>query len=785
MPRNRSTSPRRTAGTPEKPVEHYTHPTAEAVHVPDAGVHPHIKSEKLTYDDGHYEHAPSLAPSQNPKDRDPDAPVYDSSQPPSMEWDTNPAREKAEALIQQIRDAATLDEAKAAAEKLKAMSGPFLNWAGKAERPDIDVPTLPLFVHERHSTQAIIETLKGKRRNPQLSMLDMFGDPQRGAGEQSAHAYEHGGGWQNRLILGDNLQVMNWLLKGEGMGGKVQMVYLDPPYGIKFSSNFQPFVRNREVTHNDDDDLTREPETVQAYRDTWTLGVHTYLTYLRDRLTVARDFLADSGSVFVQIGDENVHRVIALMDEVFGSRNQCAQITFKKTGGQSSNGLPCVSDYIVWYAKDREKMKYRPLFTGKVPGEEGATNYTWIEEEDGKRRSLTSSERAMWSLPANSKVFQPYPMFSQGESVHDKPFIWRGEKYIPSSGSHWKTTSGGLAVLASKNRIIALGKTLRYVNYLSDYPVTPINNIWTDTQISGFNDAKLYVVQTLPKVVQRCVLMTTDPGDLVLDPTCGSGTTAYVAEQWGRRWITIDVSRVPLALTRQRLLSANYDWYKLKDESQGPAGGFEYRRRQNSKGEEVGGIVPHITLGSIANDEPPEEEVLVDRPEVDKQTLRVTGPYRFEASIPKAGRRRPGNRSVGELHGPRHRRPAPKSQAALRRQPDRDGSQRPAAGQVVASASRRRTHQRSRRAGGVLDRPGKRSHYRPAGGEGSPRSKHEGLRPASGGRAEHSTGRQADHQHRRRCEDTGKLPASDARSAHGRLAQKHAVEPGLQRLRAA
>ena len=577
---------------------------------PDIGTEPHFKKKKLpaTY-------------------------RYDSSLAPELSWDENPAREKAEALIAKILEAESLEEAKVAASQLKAMSQPFLNWAGKAERESFEVPTLPLFVHERLSTRAIIETLKSHKIGSDQLILDLFNDPQWSISDQILKAYEYHDKWVNRMILGDSLVTMNSLLQYEGMGGKVQMIYIDPPYGVKFGSNFQPFVRKRDVKHNDDEDFTREPEMVQAYRDTWELGLHSYLSYLRDRLLLARELLTDSGSVFVQISDDNVHHVRELMDEVFGRENFCCIVSFKKTGGQSSSTLASISDYLLWYSKNKNQLKYHQLFTDKIAGQEGATNFTWIEDSDGTRRSLTAEEKRNWKLPNNCRIFQPYPLFSEGKSLSDKPFSWQGNTYEPSANSHWKTTESGLNKLAQINRLIAQGKTLRYINYLDDYPVTPITNIWTDTQISGFSEDRLYVVQTLPKVIQRCILMTTDPSDLVLDITCGSGTTAYVAEQWGRRWITCDVSRVPLALARQRLLTATFPWYQLKDNNS-PAGGFIYKRKQNSKGEEIVGIVPHITLKSIANNEPPDEEILVDRPEVDNSIVRVCSPFTIEGTIP-------------------------------------------------------------------------------------------------------------------------------------------------------
>jgi len=576
---------------------------------------------------------------------------YDSSLDPTLSWDENRDRELAEWLIALVQRCVAEGEAavfaraqvwagggvqvqslKAAADLLQALSQPFLNWAGKAERHQIDVPTVPLFVHERHSTKAILDGIKHRRAKG--TTLDLFGDGGLDVTDK-LDAYEHKGPWQNRMVLGDSLQIMNSLLEFEGLGGQVQMVYMDPPYGVKFGSNFQPFVRKRDVKHGGDGDMTREPEMVKAYRDTWELGLHSYLTYLRDRLLLAKELLHESGSVFVQISEENLHHVREVMDEVFGAQNHCALITFKKTGGQSSEQIPSIGDYLVWYAKDHGRMKHRKLYFQKTPGEEGAKQYNWLELPDGTRRPMTATETEA-GLPTGARIFQPYPLVSMGASSTDQPFEWAGRVFHPSPNRHWSVTAPGLSRLAAADRLLAQGNTLRFINYLSDYPVSPLTNIWTDTQTSGFASEKLYVVQTLPTVIERCMLMCTDPGDLVLDPTCGSGTTANVAEHWGRRWITCDTSRVPLALARQRLLTATFPYYDLKDPQAGPQGGFVYKRKQNRKGEEVGGLVPHITLKSIANDEQPATEVLVDRPEVNSSVVRVSGPFVVEATIAPA-----------------------------------------------------------------------------------------------------------------------------------------------------
>lgn len=485
---------------------------------------------------------------------------------------------------------ASLQDAVAA---LKRISLPFLNWAGKAERLSFDVPTLPLFVHERLSTKAIVETLMGHRRDKQIDMFDLFADPQHSVTDQVLRAYEHQDRWVNRMVLGDSLVVMNSLLQYEGLGGQVQMIYIDPPYGVKFGSNFQPFVRKREVSHGDDEDLTREPEMVKAYRDTWELGLHSYLTYMRDRLLMARELLTPSGSVFVQISDENLHHVRELMDEVFGAENFISLITFQKTTGQTSDLLPGVSDYLLWYARDRGLVKFRQLYSPKAVGGEGTGEYIWLRLQDGGERTMTAEERRdPATIPDGSRVFRHDSMVSQGFRQNTTvEYVFQQAVHFPGASNNWKTTVEGLDRLAAADRLVSSGRILKYKRFIDDFPVFPIVSTWTDTTTGGSStDPRLYVVQTVTRVVQRCVLMTTDPGDLVLDPTCGGGTTAYVAEQWGRRWITIDTSRVPLALARQRLLTATYTYHQLKDPARGPGGGFVYKRKQNRKGEEVGGI---------------------------------------------------------------------------------------------------------------------------------------------------------------------------------------------------
>nr|WP_240161111.1 site-specific DNA-methyltransferase [Burkholderia sp. Ax-1719] len=409
------------------------------------------------------------------------------------------------------------------------------------------------------------------------------------------------------------------------------MVYIDPPYGVKFGSNFQPFVRKRNVTHGADEEMTREPEMVKAYRDTWELGLHSYLTYLRDRLMLAKELLAQSGSVFVQISDDNLHHVREVMDEVFGTQNFVSVITVKKTGAQTSNLLPPVADYLVWYAKDVTRVKFRQLYQPMALGEGDSTGarYDQILMDDGKVVPVSAYEGE------GGRHFQLISLSSNRPAKeHEKWAVdFEGKSYYPPANRTWTTTAEGFQRLIAAGRIQGTGATLRYRRFFNDFALNVLGNVWAD--VAG-SPEKLYVVQTSPKVIQRCMLMCTDPGDLVFDPTCGSGTTAYVAEQWGRRWITCDTSRVPLALARQRMLTATFPYYDLKDPKLGPAGGFVYKRKQNRKGEEMGGLVPRITLKSIANDEQAAVEVLVDRPEERKEVVRVAGPFVVEATIAPA-----------------------------------------------------------------------------------------------------------------------------------------------------
>lgn len=503
---------------------------------------------------------------------------------------------------------------------------PTLQWAGKAEGTSFDVPTSSIHIHESIKPHNIIarvtkeysKALEGQLEG-QTSMFEAETPAERmRRRRETIEFYQHGVDWTNRMIAGDSLVIMNSLLEKEGMAGQVQMVYVDPPYGIKYGSNFQPFVDKRDVKDKKDEDLTQEPEMIKAFRDTWELGIHSYLSYLRDRLLLARELLTDTGSVFVQISDENVHHVKEICDEIFGAQNYCALISFRKTTGQSGDLLADTNDYLVWYSKNKKQVKFRTLYLPR----EGTNwvNYDYIELADGTRRRMTPQEKLdERNIPNGSKVYRRSPLTSASSSESTLiPVEFEGKTYLPGRGG-WKTGEKGFERLKANNRLEAYGQTLAYIRYANDFPYFPVSNAWIDTASGGYGADKIYVVQTNQKVIQRSMLMTTDPGDLVLDITCGSGTTAYVAEQWGRRWITCDTSRVAITLAKQRLMTATFDYYKLAHEEQGVGSGFVYK------------TVPHITLKSIANNEPPAQEILYDQPEIDKTKVRITGPFTVEA----------------------------------------------------------------------------------------------------------------------------------------------------------
>ena len=487
---------------------------------------------------------------------------------------------------------------------------PQLVWRGKDEQDwsDLVVPAPPLYIQEKVHPKVLIDDLRRHAAagvQPGEPQLDLFADFNGLPGpEARTEFYQHDANRTNRMILGDSLQVMASLAEREGLRGKVQCIYIDPPYGIKFNSNFQWSTTSRDVKDGNTDHITREPEQVKAFRDTWRDGIHSYLTYLRDRLTVARDLLTDSGSVFVQIGDENVHRVRALMDEVFGPDNFVSVITIKKTAVQTDLAISSVSDYLIWFCKNHEAIKYRPYYLSKQVGDSGSEQYRWIKQDGGNFERVVSQEGH-----SIKDLCRPDNLTSSHEYGRGKESIkFRGQLFLPG-GRYWSTSPEAIERLGKSERLHAGGKTLSFVRYLSDFAVMPLLNIWTDTGTGGFGDERYYVVQTTTKIIQRCLLMSTDPGDLVLDITCGSGTTAYVAEQWGRRWITIDTSRVALALARARIMGARYPYYLLADSREGQFREAELAGRVPSDLPTRGDIrqgfvyerVPHITLKSIAN----------------------------------------------------------------------------------------------------------------------------------------------------------------------------------------
>lgn len=522
-------------------------------------------------------------------------------------------------------------------EKVKTYSydphiDPSLQWAGKKEGDDFSVITSSIHVHESIKPLSIIakvtkeycDTEKGQIKG-QLSLFDDATPAARLKKKREAiEFYQHDLRWTNRMIAGDSLIIMNSLLEKEGMAGQVHMVYFDPPYGIKYGSNFQPFVDQRDVKDKKDEDLTQEPEMIKAFRDTWELGIHSYLSYLRDRLLLARELLNSTGSVFVQISDENMHYVRQILDEVFGHDNECATIVWKK-GTPTAKIIRNSFNYILWYAKDINKLpdKIHKLFTERT-GIEGSTEdprklALWGEFENGDVRPLTTDEkRAIIATSQVAKIFRVDKVIERGNDP-ERSFSVNldGEPFTPKKGYVWRGNKEQIGRLIEKNRLIRTREGYGYKFYISDFPAIEVTNLWEDT--AGKVPDMIYAVQTNEKIIQRCMLMCTDPGDLVLDITCGSGTTAKVAEQWGRRWITCDTSRVAITLAKQRLMTATYEYYELAHEKQGVGSGFKYK------------TIPHITLKTIANNEPPEEEILYDQPIVDNTRIRITGPFTVEA----------------------------------------------------------------------------------------------------------------------------------------------------------
>ncbi|WP_281926770.1 site-specific DNA-methyltransferase [Roseibium album] len=582
--------------------------------------------ETLTHDEATRKNIPTAelqSVAQRMEEQDPFAPVHYPRARPLTE---GAMRERDGDLDPQIvwngvTISLTKDQVEQLAETGKVELGDAqLVWRGKDTQDwsDLVVTAPPLYIQEKVHPKAIIDDLKRQtkeRSDAQSDTFDLFGDFNGMDPEAKTEFYQHDQHWSNRMILGDSLQVMSSLAEREQLRGQVQCIYFDPPYGIKFNSNWQVSTQSRDVKDGKQDQITREPEQVKAFRDTWKDGIHSYLTYLRDRFTVMRDLLTESGTIFVQIGDENVHRVRALMDEVFGEENYTGTISFFKTSSQSTSGIQSVLDQILVYAKDKRRQKYRKLAKKKQSGERGAKQYVYMFSPDLRDMEKMSTEQVVGSeaIPKGWKIGRPGPLLSQGESkTRSDPYVYRGVPYPCARGNHWKydpSPGGALDKLARLNRLRVTGRSLSSVLLADDNPVTYLDSVWLDTGTGSFTDPQVYVVQTGNKVIQRCILMASDPGDLVLDPTCGSGTTATVAEQWGRRWITIDTSRVALALTRTRLMSARYPFYYLSDSPEGRAQeqkvsgrilvdtptyndvrqGFIYER------------APHITLKSIAD----------------------------------------------------------------------------------------------------------------------------------------------------------------------------------------
>jgi adenine-specific DNA-methyltransferase len=536
---------------------------------------------------------------------------------------------------------------------------PQLVWRGKDDQDlePLTVPAVPLYIQEKIDPRALVEDLRlsvsAGRQNTQPLL---FGDFDGLEGYEQVEFYEHAANWSNRMILGDALLVMNSLAEKERLRGKVQMVYVDPPYGIKFGSNWQVSTRKRDV--KDGTDASRQPEQVKAFRDTWEDGIHSYLTYLRDRLVVARDLLTDSGSLFIQMGDENVHVVRSLMDEVFGHEHFVSLISFVTTSGfTEARELARAGDYLLWYAKSKPDIKVRSLWEKS----ERRQGYRWLALPDGTKRGMTAAEQqGEVSLPEGARVYKPGDIQSQGAASSPQPFEYLGKTYLPGASSHWKANyPDGMERLAASGRIHVARNSIQYVRFEDDFGYQARTNLWTDTGTGNFTDDKVYVVQTNTKVIERCVLLTTDPGDLVLDPTCGSGTTAYVAEQWGRRWITMDTSRVALALARTRLVAARYPYYLLSDSDAGAAKEREISGHETPPATHTCDVrqgfvyqrVPHVMLSTIARSDKivsgmsqetidrlilteAEQEVLVDQPYEDPNKVRVSGRFTVESLSP-------------------------------------------------------------------------------------------------------------------------------------------------------
>lgn len=502
----------------------------------------------------------------------------------------------------------------------------WLNKYGNDDRDDLlRVDIRSLYRHEHIAPETLIKNLYKvtETKSDQMDLFsvnELFGNAlDKDEIEKVSEYYHHQDGWTNRLIQGDSHLVMASLLEREGMAGQVQTIFFDPPYGINYGSNWQVKLNDRDVKDGKDENLSGEPEMIKAFRDTWELGIHSYLTYLRDRLLIAKELLTESGSCFVQISNENVHLVRNLLDEVFGSENFIATIAFKTSAGRGSSYLDNIFDFIIWYGKDKTKLKYRPLFTDKAITDDGS-RYNKIELPNGEIKTLTKEQMAGKTPIPDGKIFCVNPLNSQGatEGETSAPFTYEGKQYYPPKGRHWTVKQASLQKIADANRIYVEGKNLAYKRFLSDFPVSELKNIWDDTGSGALVHEKVYVVQTGTQVVSRCILMSSDPGDLILDPTCGSGTSAFVAETFGRRWITIDTSRIALNIAKQRITTAVFPYFKLYDENNDIRQGFIYKS------------VHHITAKSLGDGETPPSETLYDQPIEDKSKLRVSGPFTVE-----------------------------------------------------------------------------------------------------------------------------------------------------------
>jgi adenine-specific DNA-methyltransferase len=540
---------------------------------------------------------------------------------------------------------------------------PQLVWRGKDDQDllPLTLPAVPLYIQEKIDPRALVEDLRrASAKSAADAQPSMFVDFDGLEGYEKIEFYEHPANWSNRLILGDALVVMNSLAEKEHLRGQVQMIYMDPPYGIKFGSNWQVSTRKRDV--KDGADASRQPEQVKAFRDTWKDGIHSYLTYIRDRLILARELLSDSGSLFIQMGDDNVHLLRAVLDEVFGTENFISQIIVRKTTSEGARYVGSTADYVLWYGRDASRTKYRSLFVSRSGAAE--SRYDQVMESDGAIRPATRGERDDPALlPSGARLFQLGDLTSSRPARDGdlREFEYKDQVFTPGAGT-FKTNLEGMKRLGLAGRLqVTSGGTLRYRRFADDFGFAPVGNLWNDISgaVQSRTDPKIYVVQSSTELVQRCLLMSTDPGDLVLDPTCGSGTTAYSAEEWGRRWITVDTSRVALALARTRIMAARYKYYLLEDSVDGAAKEQELTGQPHGRSGYSGDVrqgfvckrVPHIMLSSITRTDrissemsleqiertvaqSAEQEILLDQPYVDPLRVRVSGRFTVESLSP-------------------------------------------------------------------------------------------------------------------------------------------------------